>query len=178
MAKAEDDMTRNRTWILLAGAAALAACGGDVGEPAAPAGGSGSTVLPGGMTVAEAVEARQDNYKSLGGAFKTIRDELKSGEADMALIGQSVDRMMALASEIPSWFPEGTSTESGVETEALPVIWEEPEDFTDKAQDLETAVMGLRAALESGDSEAIGAAVQSVGGACQSCHKKFRLDDD
>lgn len=173
----------NRIMVTAACAALLAACGGDnTGETGAAETAVGTdaaeVVLDNGMTVAEAVDKRQQGYKSLGRAFKTTNDELKKGEPDVAVISEAVGEVNRLAGAMPSWFPAGTGPESGVETEALPVIWDEPEDFAAKVANLQMAVAELQAAAGSGDMDAIGAAVKTVGGACQSCHKKFRLDDD
>ena len=75
------------------------------------------------------------------------------------------------------WFPEGTGPESGVETEALPVIWENKADFNLKVTALQDAAALLDSAAQTGDIAAIGAAFKTTGGTCKACHDKYRLDD-
>ncbi|MDJ0920746.1 MAG: cytochrome c [Henriciella sp.] len=151
----------------------LTACGGS--EPADP--NAGTQILPNGMTVRAQIEARQDGYKAIGANFKTIRDELQSGSADITAVQTAAAALPEVSAGMADWFPVGTGPDSGVETEALPVIWDESEDFATKVSDYETAIAALNVAAEAGDVEAISSAVQAVGGTCGACHDKFRLDD-
>ena len=72
----------------IAGVSLLAACGGsDSSAPeseVAPA--AEEVVLDNGMTPKEQIELRQGQLKKLGKAFKTISDQLKASEPDMAAI--------------------------------------------------------------------------------------------
>lgn len=65
---------------------------------------------------------------------------------------------------------------SSVETEALDVIWEKPDEFAGKiAAAVEAA--GQLAAV-AGDEDAMKAAAGNLGKKCGSCHDDFRVDDD
>ena len=57
-------------------------------------------------------------------------------------------------------------------TEALPAIWENPEDFAERLDAFREAANGLRAAAETGGDMA--AAIQQLGQACKGCHDNYR----
>jgi len=62
----------------------------------------------------------------------------------------------------------------GVQSRALPAIWEEPDKFKAAQQNLQSAVNALVAATKAGDEAKIKAAVGGVGKACGACHDNFR----
>lgn len=149
----------------------LVACGQSGGPDA------GDTVLPNGMTVAEQIELRQDRYERIGGAFKTINDQLETGDPDIAEIQAAAATLPEAGAGMADWFPEGTGPDAGVETEALPAIWETPEDFDTKVAEFLAAAEELDTAAQSGDVSAIASAFQATGGTCKACHDDYRLDD-
>lgn len=67
---------------------------------------------------------------------------------------------------------------SGVESDALDAIWEQPEKFAQKIAAFETAAAGLVEVSASGDEGLTKAAIGRVGKACGSCHDDFKVDDD
>lgn len=152
----------------------VASCGGG-GEPADPS--AGSELLANGMTVKAQIEARQDGYKAIGRNFKAINDELKTSAPDVAAIETALTAMLDASSGMADWYPEGTGPESGVKTEALATIWEDPTDFATKISDYQAALTGLSAAVATSDLEAITTAARATGPTCGACHDKFRLDD-
>ncbi len=79
------------------------------------------------------------------------------------------------ASELRHLFPEGSAVD---ESEALPVIWEQPEEFAKAVDEAERATAAFRDTVASGDDEAIRSAFREVGMACRGCHDQFRRDDD
>tara|TARA_B100000678_G_scaffold121700_1_gene101825 strand:+ start:8378 stop:8911 length:534 start_codon:yes stop_codon:yes gene_type:complete len=126
---------------------------------------------------ADVIEARQEGYKAIGASFKTIRDELGEGDPDITEIQAATARLTELSSAVGNWFPEGSGPSSGVETEALPAIWEQPAEFEAAITQLQTAVADIDGAAQSGDVAAVGGAVRGLGAACKNCHDSFRLDD-
>jgi len=158
---------------------ALSACGqGAESEPAAEAdSAAASTELANGMTVKDQIEARQGQLKKVGKAFKTISDNLKSDAPDVAAMQAAAASIPAATEGMADWFPDGTGPDSGVETDALAIIWEEKEDFLTKVSDMQTAAANLSTIAEGGDVAAIGEAFKATGGTCKSCHDKYRLDD-
>ena len=132
-------MTVLRTALIGALATGLAACGGSE-EPASDAGNAQAT-----SEFADIVEARQGNLKDLGGSFKAISDQLRSGNADIAIIQDAAATALDIANEdFPSWFPEGSGAESGLETDALPTIWSERDDFIAAHERLKGAAAEFR----------------------------------
>src|SRR5262245_56457549 len=87
----------------------LAACGGE-----APAAYHGDDPLPNGMTVKQQIEARQHNLKDLGGAFKTVNDQLKTDAPQLTEIKLAAEEIRSHSQDIANWFPAGTGPESGV----------------------------------------------------------------
>jgi len=126
---------------------------------------------------AKAVVARHQNFKQLGGGFKAIMDELKKGSPDKAVISASAKKMNTLASQQASWFPKGSGPEAGVKTGAKPVIWTDPKGFAAAVQKLQAETGKLQQAASAGDLAAIKTQAQATGGACKSCHDKFREPD-
>jgi cytochrome c556 len=79
------------------------------------------------------------------------------------------------ARELKHIFPAGSDVDN---SEALPVIWEEPEEFQKAISDAEKATAAFREAVSGGDKAAIAGAFRDVGAACRGCHDRFRLDTD
>lgn len=156
------------------GLALLAACGGGDAPAASDA---GTEMLANGMTVKAQIEARQDSFKTIGKNFKTINDELKTEAPDLSAIEASAAIMADTAAGISEWFPDGTGPEAGVKTRALAEIWESRDDFNSKASDAQAVLAALNTAVESGDVDAISAAVRTTGGACKACHDDYRAEE-
>ncbi len=145
----------------------LAACSGEA--PAdAPAGAA---------EVPAAIKERQDNFEGIGDAFKAVRGELEKDTPDFTLIAAKATDINVRAARIEGHFPAGTSTADGFKTEALPAIWEKPEEFKAAAQKLVDESSKLVTVAGEGDKAATGAQAMAMGGACKGCHDNFRLDD-
>lgn len=121
---------------------------------------------------------RHENFEKIGESFKTIRDQLRSSSADMALIASSATTINTLSQEIHTWFPAGTGPESGIETEAKAEIWQDKAGFNAAAENLVKESGKFLALTASGDISKIGGGVRNLGGACKNCHDDYRVDDD
>ena len=164
----------------IAGVSLLAACGGsdsDASAGEAPAPAAEEVVLDNGMTPKEQIELRQAQLKKMGKAFKSISDQLKASEPDLAAIQEAAASVPVESAGMADWFPAGTGQDSGVKTDALPAIWDDPEDFAQKIADFRAASDTLAATAAAGDIAAIGEAFGNTGGTCKSCHKSYRADD-
>ncbi len=168
-------MTRTASFKLIAATpliALLAACGG--GAEDAPA----AAEAPAGDAPPEIAE-RQDNYEAIGDAFKVIREQLETDAPDMAAITEAAGDINARLQRVPDLFPEGTSMEAGYDTEALAVIWEDPDGFAEATQNAIAASEEMMAAAASGDPAAVGEKVGNLGlNGCKACHDKYRVDDE
>jgi cytochrome c556 len=78
-------------------------------------------------------------------------------------------------SEIETLFAAGSNVEG---SDALAVIWEEPEAFNAAIAKAVAATEAFVEAAEGGDKAAISAAFRDVGGSCRGCHDKFRTPQD
>ncbi|MFN3523896.1 MAG: c-type cytochrome [Phenylobacterium sp.] len=125
----------------------------------------------------KAVAARQEQYKQLGAAFKTINDELKAGSPDMAAIGAAAGKMNTLAGKIPGWFPKGSGVESGAKTRALPAIWSDAAGFAAAQRGFQAETAKLQKVAAAGDLAGVRAQARAVGGGCKSCHDKYRAPE-
>lgn len=160
---------------VLAGMTLLSACGQN--GKSEPVSETADIELAGGLTVKEQIETRQAQLKKMGRAFKAISDQLKASSPDLAQIQVAAVAVPEEAAGMVDWFPTGTGPETGIETEALPIIWEEKADFNDKVAAMQAAAAKLDTIAQDGDVAAVGAAFQTTGGTCKACHDKYRLDD-
>ena len=78
------------------------------------------------------------------------------------------------ASELDHIFPEGSAVEG---SEALPAIWENPDEFQAAIDKMVAATENFEEAASGGDMGAIGAAFREVGMSCRGCHDNFRQSD-
>ncbi len=122
-----------------------------------------AAALVGTSFVAVANEAdRRAGMKQIAGAVKMI-----SGGTNVA---ENAQALADAAAQIPAWFE---ANEISADSKARPEIWTNFDDFTAKANSLETAALAvLAAANDSGD---VGAAAKAIGGACGACHKDYKL---
>jgi cytochrome c556 len=64
---------------------------------------------------------------------------------------------------------------AGEKSEALPVVFSEPDKFKKAAEELQAAVVKLVAESKGGNEAAIKAAIGSVGKTCSGCHDHYRV---
>lgn len=126
-------------------------------------------------TPAETQAHRKEQYKALGDAFKTIRDNSR-GEPDWAAVEKAATFVQKVSVEQGNWFPKGTGPEAG-KTRALPEVWSKPAEFTAAQKLFSDKVAGLTAAVKAKDAAALGAAFKEAGGACKNCHDGFRAPE-
>jgi cytochrome c556 len=69
---------------------------------------------------------------------------------------------------------EGFPKDSAEDTEALPKIWENWDDFKSKFQSLQKEAAELQRVTASGDEAAMKAQFGKTAKACGSCHKAYR----
>ncbi|MCL6250796.1 cytochrome c [Altererythrobacter sp. KTW20L] len=146
----------------------LAACG-DSGE------------APDQTAVADAefdvIDQRQNLLEGIGDSFRAIRGQME-GSPDFAVITTSAQTINTNAVQIIDLFPAGTGIDSGADTEALAVIWEDPDGFAAAHQRLVAASETMLEAAASNDPAMVEAAVGTLGASCQNCHDTYRLDDE
>ena len=141
----------------------------------------GLTLLSAASTVqaadsASIIEARQDKLKKMGGAMKAINEQLKSDKADMAKIQQAAKTLAVNASALPEWFPAGSGAESGIETDALAAIWQDPAKFSASAKALINETSVLAKLANQNTTDGLASQLKAVKDSCSNCHKSFRAD--
>lgn len=124
----------------------------------------------------------EDAYDYRDAIMETLRGHIRAASMTVRGLvddrGQLVDHakgMANVARELDHIFPAGSNVG---ESEALPVIWEEPEEFAAAIAKVQEASAAFVAAAESGDAERIGSAFRELGGSCRGCHDRFRVAHD
>lgn len=127
--------------------------------------------------ISAAIAARKANFKEIGGAFKTINDEIKSGAPD-------VNTVRPLARDIASRsafqlknFPRGSGPESGIKTRAKSAIWSDQAAFNRLQNDMVAAARAMDAAASGGNMTALVSARGALGATCKTCHDRFREEE-
>lgn len=126
-------------------------------------------------TPEDAADYRTAVMESLRGHIRAASMRVRGLVEDR---GQLLNHAQGLANgtkEFDYLFPEGSNVG---ESEALPVIWEEPDEFAAAIAKVQEAAAAFVAIAESDDTEAIDGAFRNLGGACRGCHDKFRVAHD
>lgn len=124
-----------------------------------------------------AVETRQSVLHLMGWNMAPLGAMARDRIAfDAARVETNASRLLALSQMMADAFAADTRA-NDVTTEALDVIWEQPDDFAARIQDTIDASNGLVSATATGDEGAMREAIGALGSSCGSCHDDFRLDD-
>ena len=124
--------------------------------------------------IAGIINARKANYKEIGGSFKAINDELKSGAPDMNSLRPAARDIATRAVNTLKYFPKGSGPESKQQTRAKAAIWSNQAEFVGIQQQMVEAAKALNAAAAAGNIAGAQSARAKLGGTCKSCHDKFR----
>ncbi len=140
-----------------------------------------ATVLTAGLSASIASEpGAEDAYKyresimtSLKGHAGAISMQTRGLAGDPRHLSSHAQAIANLGAELHSIFPEGSNVE---DSEALPIIWEEPEKFAEAVARAEKAMAAMGAAVSDSDVEAVGRAFRNLGEACKGCHDRYRKE--
>ncbi len=126
---------------------------------------------------AAATETRQAVFKLLAFNMAPISRMARGAmEFDAELAERNALRIADLAPMIPELFDVYDTREFDVETEALPVIWDNNEDFAQKARELRAAAIIFADIAADGDRGATIAGIRAFGSTCGNCHREYRVD--
>ena len=115
------------------------------------------------------VKTRMMAMKAIGGSMKTL---VGMAKGEMAFDAEKANAAMAVIAEKSAMAaPLFEANETDPESEALPAIWENWDDFVKKMDDLTVA---SKANMTLADAGSVGAALGQVGGACKACHSDYR----
>lgn len=121
-----------------------------------------------------AAETRASLFTVLGASFGPVGGMLRNPASfNAATASTSAARVEVLAGMIKEMTALDTS-KVVTTSEARPIVWTERADFEKKADDLVKAATAFKVAAAGGDQAATLKAAGAVGGACKSCHDKFR----
>ncbi|AKS40840.1 c-type cytochrome [Wenzhouxiangella marina] len=124
-----------------------------------------------------AVETRQSVLHLMGWNIGPLGAMARGRmDFDVDRVQTNAGRLVALANMLPDAFAPDTRANE-VSTEALDVIWEQPEAFAAKIQATIDASNRLVEAAAGGDENAMREAIGGLGSTCGSCHDDFRADD-
>ena len=123
----------------------------------------------------DAVKYRQGVFQGLKWNIGPLAAMAK-GEADFdaAEVELRAQRIASLSTTIVEGFPEGSDMVA--ESDALPDIWEDKDDFMEKAVALGDAATELSTAAATLDAAELGPMVGAIGQACKACHDDFRAE--
>ncbi|HUG99782.1 MAG TPA: cytochrome c [Gammaproteobacteria bacterium] len=122
----------------------------------------------------KAAETRQAVLKVMGWNIAPLgamaRDQVPW---DDALFARNAQRIAWMTTMIPDAFRADTRGHE-LETEALPVIWEDHARFEELAANVRRSAERLAEVAGGGDREAARTAVTAVTDDCKACHERFR----
>lgn len=130
----------------------------------------GTAALAHGGVKDKDVMARMMVMETIGNQMKLLSGMAKGEVAfDADSANGALVEVAAHAAQIPAMF-ETPATDP--KSEALPVIWEEFDAFTEKAKATEAAAEQLAGTISAqGD---VGAALGQIGVTCKACHDDYR----
>jgi cytochrome c556 len=114
-------------------------------------------------------EYREHTMEAVGGHMQAMVDILQQKVPHTAHLALHANALADLSGIADTLFPAGS--EGG---DALPAIWENPDDFAERLAAFQTAASKLKSAVAGGDG--VGEAFQGLGQACKGCHDNYRED--
>ena len=117
------------------------------------------------MTADQKVTARQKAMKEDGGV---LRGAMKATGADAAQIATTV---LQNFTNFPALFADGATNGK---SDALPVIWQQFDQFTAIIDEGKLAAGKMREAALSGDTGLYSDAFQALAATCNECHQTYR----
>ena len=98
-----------------------------------------------------------------------VRMSREKIEFDESLATSARLNLLRFAASTPAIFEDD---DLPINSEALPAIWENWDDFVSKSEDLEFALEGV----DTSTLIDLRASLGNVGAACGSCHQKYRMN--
>lgn len=129
------------------------------------------------QSAGDAIKARQDQMKAMGGDFRIINEALKTPAPDAAAIAAAGARIDAAIKNTNDLYPAGSGPESGLKTRAMAEVWSQNAEFRrlGEASIAEAATFSRTAA--GGDIAAVRAGFKALTDSCVACHAKFRAEE-
>lgn len=122
------------------------------------------------------VEYRQSVMKSLGGHAGAVARIVK-GQVDVDHVLLHAKAIAATAPAVEDIWWDNSGYGDYEKTNALPKIWEQPEDFQSKIDALQSAAKEFVAAAETGERGEIIKGFKALGDSCGGCHDSYRYEE-
>ena len=121
---------------------------------------------------AEAFRYRQGLMRGVAWKMGQLRG-MATGDVpvDEAVFKKAANDLVTLAGMIPEGFIPNSAVEGSA---ALPEVWTNWSDFTQKATEFQAGVQGLADAANTSGFAAAQGLVQGVGQSCGGCHRPYR----
>lgn len=124
-----------------------------------------------------AVKARQGIYQNylwhFGPLVAMARGDIEYDAERATRHAQLLDELVPFL--LPEFFVEGSSNAERDDTDALPVIWEDFDDFIEKYEAMAAEVTQLAAVAGNGHGE-LAPQVAATGETCGACHDDYRAE--
>jgi cytochrome c556 len=131
--------------------------------------------LASAATPEDSIKYRQAVMSTMAGHVGAISLIFSGKVEHQAYLLSHAEALAAAGEQAGKLFPAGSGTGK---TDALPLIWQEPEKFQKAADDARLATAQLRDAVKSGDKAAIGKSLKPVFDSCKGCHDRYRKEED
>jgi cytochrome c556 len=121
------------------------------------------------------VKERMDGMMAMGKALATVADMFKGKTSyTPAKVAASADIVAGHALEMKKLFPDTKASRQGKGTEALPLVWQNLEEFMALADQLADDATQLKRLAETGSQQDVRAAFGKVAKNCSACHRDYR----
>ncbi len=122
------------------------------------------------------VKNRMDAMTDMGDKSKRVADMFKGkSEFDKQALTDAADAFVRHGAEMISLFPDTKESRTGSDTESLPRIWDEWDDFTKHTEEFVTRSESLQTTVaRTDDVGELRKAFFQTTKSCSGCHKRFR----
>ena len=119
----------------------------------------------------EIIKGRQEIFSKNYNTTKAVSAAIKSGDNEKAK--ELLEEVSKNFNTLLKYFPEDSKT--GFDTEALPAIWENSDEFVTLMQNASSNALMLAKKLDDDTADITSLEKELLWNNCSACHKKFRL---
>lgn len=127
------------------------------------------------QSVENALEARHGYMKmlaiSMGPLSGMAKGDIEYDEAAAVTAAANIEALSQY--DLAVLFVQDSATGEVDDSEALPAIWDKPEQFAAEQASFREAAAGASEAVKGGQAS-IGPVLQKLGSSCKACHDDFR----
>ena len=123
----------------------------------------------------DVIHYRQSVYRIIYWNYKPITEMVRGKRAfDAAEVKKRAERVAAMSLLLEEAYAQGS--DKGAQTEALPAIWENFDDFKSKLADFQREARTLSQVAAGGDATKVKEQLAKTTNSCKACHDKYRAD--